>query len=64
MKTMVVFPLVKQTLHRLFLVKMYFLHTDHNGNNLYFIGQLFTTTEEDTHAVNEDFLLEGTTIQG
>ena len=64
MKTMVVLPLVKQTLQRLFLVKKYFLHTDHNGNKLYFIGQLFTTMEEDAHAVNEGFLLEGTTMQG
>ena len=53
---MVVLPLVKQTLQRLLLVKKYFVHTDHNGNKLYFIGQLLITTEEDAHAVNEGFI--------
>ena len=50
-------PLVEETCQRIHLVSSFFLQTDHNGNKLKFIGQLFTTMEEDDHAVNGGFLL-------
>ena len=48
------------TCQRIHLVSRVSFKTDHNGNKLNSMGQLFTTTEENDHAVNEGFFLLGT----